>query len=99
MCLSILHTPYINPAELALPGSVYNWFSIDQHKLFMNITPGEYSESSSAGETARDMRPLSKQNVTISKWSMFENEQSILMRIKMHRLINKSNTLKEAFIR
>ena len=34
-----------SPAELVLPGSVYNWFSIDQHKLFMNITPGEYSES------------------------------------------------------
>ena len=45
------------------------------------------------------MRPLSKQNVTISKWSMFENEQSIQMRIKMHRLIDKSYTLKEAFIR
>ena len=34
-----------SPAELPLPGSVYNWFSIDQHKLFMNITPGEYSDS------------------------------------------------------
>ena len=45
-CLSILHTPYIQPRRA---GSVYNWFSIDQHKLFMNITPGEYSESS-AGE-------------------------------------------------
>ena len=33
-----------SPTELVLPGSVYNWFSIDQHKLFMNITPGEYSE-------------------------------------------------------
>ena len=45
-CLSILHTPYTQPRRA---GSVYNWFSIDQHKLFMNITPGEYSESS-AGE-------------------------------------------------
>ena len=33
-----------SPTELVLPGSVYNWVSIDQHKLFMNITPGEYSE-------------------------------------------------------
>ena len=39
-----------SPTELVLPGSDYNWVSIDQHKLFMNITPGEYSESSSAGE-------------------------------------------------
>ena len=81
-----------SPAELPLPGSVYNWFSIDQHKLFMNITPGEYSERELEGDAARDMWPLSKQNVTISKWSMFEIEQSIQMRHGMQRQINPNPT-------
>ena len=40
--LSLVSPPsHQSPAELVLPGSVYNWFSIDQ-QLFMNITPGEY---------------------------------------------------------
>ena len=38
--LSVLIRHPCIPAELVLPGSVYNWFSIDQRQLFMNIIQG-----------------------------------------------------------
>ena len=44
------------------------------------------------------MWPLSKQNVTISKWSMFENEPSIQMRHGMQRKINPNLNLKKGNI-
>ena len=39
--LSVLIRHPCIPAELVLPGSVYNWFSIDQRQLFMNIIQGD----------------------------------------------------------
>ena len=60
-----------SPTELVLPGSVYNWFSIDQHKLFMNITPGEYSEGR-AGEMLPEICGLCQ-----NKMSQYQSGQCL----------------------
>ena len=64
----------------------------------MNITPGGGILRELGVDAARDMWPLSKQNVTISKWSMFEIEQSIQMRHGMQRQINPNLNLKKGNI-